>query len=262
MTEPFFTHAFFERYQLLTLQIDKNKQVFFEEILENFDFVEVLDNEIWEKNSKQENMQEEKKQPQTFSEFTFQQVLETFELESQEQDLFATVAPLVLDDWLNKAIKIAKKKRLRNEKERSECLINPILISLEERNDFSFRIFSGEYITINKEKGLKGEFDFAFVNNPKATELIAPIFTLVEAKQGDITKHWGQIAAQMVGAREENTSRNESIQSIFGCITSGELWRFMKLEDNCIYIDEKTYFLNELEKILGIFQYIVDFYRK
>lgn len=73
----------------------------------------------------------------------------------------------------------------------------------------------------------------------------------------------GQITAQMVGAREENKNRNEEVKAIFGCITSGELWRFMKIENDCIYIDERPFSIyTELEKILGIFQYIVDFYKE
>jgi len=250
---------------LLTLKIEENKKEFLLELLENFDFVEIQENTIWQEileTEKTTEMKKEDKKPKRFTDFTFQQVLDNFELESHRVELFAATETQEANEWLERAIKIAKNKVLRSEKERSESIIAPILTDLEARHDFNFRIFSGEFIDIDADKGLKGEFDFAFVNDTEATELVAPIFTLVEAKQGDITKHWGQIAAQMVGAREENKNRNEDIKAIFGCITSGELWRFMKLENDCIYIDERTYYLNELEKILGVFQYIVDFYKK
>ncbi len=203
----------------------------------------------------------QKTTPQTFRDFSFQQVKDNFGLQSQERNLFEAVAPLPLSDWLRQSIDMASGKVLRNEKERSECLISPILIDLEFRNEFSFRVFSGESIEVDAERGLKGEFDFAFVNDKHATELVAPIFTLVEAKQGDITKHWGQIAAQMLAAQLENKNRNKGTDTIFGCITTGELWRFLKLESNCFTIDTQTYYLPQLEKIVAIFQSIVDFYK-
>lgn len=248
---------------LITLEIEHAKKDFLMAILENFDFVSLQDNTIWQEILTKNDMEkEENKKPQTFRDFSFSQVLNNFNLDSQREELFSTVEPRQANDWLKQAMEMAKAKILRTEKERSECIISPILTELEFRHKSVFRMFSGESITIDKEKGLKGEFDFAFVKNPKATELVAPIFTLVEAKQGDITKYWGQIAAQMVGAREENKKRNENIKAIFGCITSGELWRFMKLENDIIYIDERPFSIyTELEKILGIFQYIVDFYK-
>lgn len=251
--------------ELITLEIEESKRAFLLELLGNFDFVEVQDNCIWKELfdiEKMIDMKKEETKPKRFTDFTFKQVLDNFNLESQRIELFTDTKPQAANEWLDRAIKIANNKILRSEKERSESIIAPILTDLEARHDFNFRIFSGEFIDIDADKGLKGEFDFAFVNDAEATELVAPIFTLVEAKQGDITKHWGQIAAQMVGAREENKNRKEDVKAIFGCITSGELWRFMKLENDCIYIDDRTYYLNELEKILGIFQYIVDFYRK
>jgi len=164
-------------------------------------------------------------------------------------------------EWLKTSLKVVKHKSLRTEKERSEYLIAPILTEMEIRNDFSFKIFSGEQVTIDKDRGLKGEFDFAFSKEKNSVELSAPIFTLVEAKQADITKHWGQLVAQMVGAREENKKQKKELHTIFGCVTSGENWQFAKLENDCVYIDTEIYYLVQIEKILGIFQYIIDFYK-
>lgn len=210
-----------------------------------------------------EMMQEEKpKKPTSFREFSFSQVLEAFNLNREKQNLFENIEQIEASVWLQHALKLAKQRPLRSEKERSETLISPILSEVQERNDFSFQIFSGEFLVVDKDKGLKGEFDFAFVNDKQKEELTAPIFTLVEAKQADITKHWGQITAQMVAAREENKKANKELSAIFGAITSGENWQFAKLENECVYIDTETYYLVQIEKILGIFQYIVDFYKE
>lgn len=52
------------------------------------------------------------------------------------------------------------------------------------------------------------------------------------------------------------------IDPIYGCVTTGDDWKFMKLENNVIYADKKTYYLGEIEELLGAFQTIIDHYKK
>ncbi len=203
--------------------------------------------------------EENEKFPKSFKDFDLRTAKESFGLREQEKHLFDDVQEIAVSDWLKKSLEKAKHKSLNSEKERSEMLISPILTEIEEMNHFSFKIFSGERLNIDASRGLSGEFDFAF-SKERTAHLEAPIFTLVEAQQADITKHWGQLVAQMVGAREENRNRHKVLPAIFGCVTSGENWHFAKLENDCVYIDTETYYLVQIEKILGIFQYIVDFF--
>ncbi len=35
-------------------------------------------------------------------------------------------------------------------------------------------------------------------------------------------------------------------------MTSGNLWRFLKLEDDTLYVDKIEYYLRDLPKLLGI----------
>ena len=87
----------------------------------------------------------------------------------------------------------------------------------------------------------------------------APIISIVEAKKNDLDLGIGQCIAQMIGAYQFNKQKNSNIKAIFGCITTGLEWKFLKLEkESFITIDTKIYYLNELEKILGIFQSIID----
>jgi len=39
---------------------------------------------------------------------------------------------------------------------------------------------------------------------------------------------------------------------VFGCVTSGSVWRFLKLEGTTLYIDRPEYYLRDAAKILGI----------
>ena len=39
---------------------------------------------------------------------------------------------------------------------------------------------------------------------------------------------------------------------MFGCVTSGSIWRFLKLEGSTLFIDQPEYYLRDAPKILGI----------
>ncbi len=55
------------------------------------------------------------------------------------------------------------------------------------------------------------------------------------------------IAAQIFNQRQEN-----DIQTIYGVVTTGSIWKFFKLEGTAIEIDTSEYFINNVAKILGI----------
>ena len=65
----------------------------------------------------------------------------------------------------------------------------------------------------------------------------------------------GQCIAQMVGAKIFNDKNNSNIIDIYGCVTTGEDWLFLKLNtlDNIVSIDSKKYYIDDVESILGIF---------
>jgi hypothetical protein len=46
-------------------------------------------------------------------------------------------------------------------------------------------------------------------------------------------------------------SRNQ-ISPIYGVVTTGEIWKFLRLENQVIEIDLSEYFLNQVNKIMGI----------
>jgi len=252
---------------LITLEIEESKREFLLELLENFDFVSIQDNAIWKEVLVNENLMEEMKKedkkPKRFTDFTLQDVKEIFDLEEKKREaIFDNITVLEPSAWLKEGFSALDQRSFNTEKERSEALIYPILFEIEKRNHFSFKLFSGENVNFNEEKGLKGELDFAY-SLKNTSYLEAPIFTVIEAKNDNITRHWGQILAQMIGVKEENAKEENDLKTIFGCISTGESWHFVKLENKFIHIDRRPFSIyTEIEKILGIFQYIVDFYKK
>ena len=93
---------------------------------------------------------------------------------------------------------------------------------------------------------------------PRRVSLEAPIFCLVESKNQAIEDGFTQCAAEMYAARLFNQQNNEPFEIIYGAVTNGYDWSFLKLEGNTVYVDIDRYFINELPKLLGILQFIVD----
>ena len=62
----------------------------------------------------------------------------------------------------------------------------------------------------------------------------------------------------MYAAQKFNEIKKRDIPVIYGCVTTGDDWQFLKLKENTITFDNKRFYLNEVSNILGAFQYIVD----
>lgn len=197
-----------------------------------------------------------------YSDFSLTQVKKVFGLTEKSVQLFSDVATLEPSNWLQETLSYSIKLALSSssEKARSEFIIAPILIELERRNPNTISIYSGEKLDVDEEQGLKGECDFILAKSPVSLTMHAPILSLVEAKKSDIKGGLGQCIAQMLGAQRFNELESNSISGIYGCVTTGEDWQFLKLEGNFIWVNNQRYYINELEKILGIFQFIVDSY--
>ncbi|WP_366558392.1 hypothetical protein [Okeania sp. SIO3B5] len=57
----------------------------------------------------------------------------------------------------------------------------------------------------------------------------------------------------MIAAQIFNQQQGNQISTIYGVVTTGNIWKFLKLENTEVHIDLTEYFINNLEKILGIF---------
>jgi len=198
-----------------------------------------------------------------YSDFSLIQVKKVFGLTEKPINLFNDLGEIEASHWLKETLEISLKLALSSssEKARSEFIIAPILLEIEKRNQENFSIFSGERLDVDEEKGLKGECDFILSKGPISSTIQAPIFSLVEAKKNDIKEGLGQCLAQMLGAKQFNQNEGNEIDIIFGCVTTGEDWQFLKLDDNVIYMDIRRYYISELNNIIWIFQSIVDTYQ-
>lgn len=137
------------------------------------------------------------------------------------------------------------------EKARSELIVAPLLAMLK-LNLKTISLFSGIEFNIDQKTGLCGRCDFILSKSPQQYRLEAPIFMLVEAKNDNIKNGIAQCGAEMVAAQIFNIKRQNEIKEIYGCVTTGSLWKFFKLIENNFYIDINEYHIQPLERIIGI----------
>ncbi len=62
----------------------------------------------------------------------------------------------------------------------------------------------------------------------------------------------------MLGAILFNQSQNNNSTAVYGCVTTGEIWQFLELEKQTVSFDNCHYYINHLNRIIGILQTIVE----
>ena len=194
-----------------------------------------------------------------YSDFTLKKVKAQFDLKLIEQtDLFSTldeieISPL-LAELLTQNIPLAL--AMGTEKARSELIIVNIFLELKKRLNISF--FSGIDFTVDKSQGLNGFCDFLISQSSEQLFLEAPVIALVEAKNEKIVGGLGQCIAEMWAARLYNQQENQVLPYIYGVVTTGHAWKFLKLDGNKVYIDIEDYYIKNPEKILAILTYMIN----
>lgn len=143
------------------------------------------------------------------------------------------------------------------EKARSEAIINPVLLEVRNILNQQISVFSGEEFNVDAAVGLTGVCDFLISRSPEQLEVEAPAIVMVEAKKGDLKVGLGQCIAEMVAAQKFNEAKGRSISAIYGSVSSGTAWRFLKLEGQIVTIDLTDYPLPTVDKILGFLVWMV-----
>ncbi len=194
-----------------------------------------------------------------YSDFSLKEVINKFELKLVEEYLFAKSIKNKLikqNEFLKTSISRGLNTPLNSEKARSEALVYPILVEIQERNNREFLVHSGENLDIDKNLGLNGECDFIISKGVKL--ITSPIICIVEAKKHDIDLGLGQCTAQMIGSQIFNQQNKSQTKIIYGIVTTGKEWQFLKLNEKILTIDLDDYFIDQIDKILTILQLIFD----
>ena len=155
-------------------------------------------------------------------------------------------APLWLADTLARGMQLA----LVSEKARSEFIVAPILLAVRELSGGRVSILSGQRLDVDPARHLQGECDFILARSEPLPRLRAPLLTMVEAKKNDIEAGLGQCIAQMVAAQIFN-ERSGQKEAVYGCVTTGEDWQFLRLEGQAVVIDTMRRYINDVASVLA-----------
>jgi hypothetical protein len=133
-------------------------------------------------------------------------------------------------------LKDASKEALGTEKAKSEYVIVPTLKELRRANPKMFSSFSGYEFNVDSKQDLSGYCDFILSLEAEKGEITAPVFCIVEAKEGKPRK------------------------VIYGCVTNAFSWCFLKLEDKNLLIDPNYVPLTftKPDEVLAVLQWILD----
>ena len=190
-----------------------------------------------------------------FSSFTIKKVQKEFSLEIIDNvDLFSGMEPREISNHLKETLSdnVSLAVSVNTEKARSELIIAPVLVEIRKIFNKKISFFSGIEMNIDKERDLVGFCDFIISKSPEQLFLSTPVISVVEAKNENIMNGLGQCAAEMIASQIFNEQDGTTLSKIYGVVTSGNLWKFLKLEGNKIYIDLDDYSIKEVSKIIGI----------
>ena len=191
-----------------------------------------------------------------YSDFDLIKVRRDFGLQIDEQpDLFAGVPSVqpsatlahVLIETAHLAIAI------NTEKARSAMLITPVLLDIWRQAQSQISLFSGTEFHVDEARGLTGYCDYILSRSKEQLTINVPVVMIVEAKNENIKGGLGQCIAEMIAAQIFNEREGTAIETMYGAVTTGEIWKFLKLAGAVVSIDLSDYYIvRDVHKILGI----------
>ncbi len=195
-----------------------------------------------------------------YSDFTnIAQLENQFGIRQTFDKIFVTIPLIEPSEHLKIDLADAKEMPLLNsEKAKSEFLIVPVLKEIRRRNRH-FSIFSGYTFDVDREQSLVGICDYILSAAIDSLEIKSPIFCLVEAKNRTTVEGIPQVASEMIAAQIFNEKAHNPISVIYGCVSTGSEWLFLKLENKVLTIDTNSYYLipSDLPRLLGILNEVI-----
>jgi hypothetical protein len=191
----------------------------------------------------------------SYSDFTLKKAKEEFGLSLIEnQDLFAATPAVEISEYLSTTLSynVPLAMAVGTEKARSEWIIASVLIEIKKLLNNNISLFSGVILDVDKERGLTGFCDFIISQSQEQFYINAPIITVVEAKNEYIAGGLGQCVAEMYASALFNEREGHPVAAVYGAVTTGNTWKFLKLAGNAVYIDLQEYHIANAGKIVAI----------
>ncbi len=196
----------------------------------------------------------------SYSDFTLELACREFTLDVQDElDLFSAVPPVRVSPLLGAILEehVPLATSIHTEKARSELIVAPVLVEVRKLMGRRISLFSGVELNVDAARGLNGTCDFILAAAPVQLFLQRPAVMIVEAKNDNVKSGLGQCVAEMVAARIFNQAQADGPSTLHGAVTTGSIWKFLKLDGSTVFIDHPEYYPDHMEKILGILMHCV-----
>lgn len=191
----------------------------------------------------------------SYSDFSIDEVKTRFQLRIAEaQEYFADIPPVSVSDFLIQMLaeNIPLAVAISTEKARSELIIIPVLLEVRRQVLRRISLFSGVEFTVDQSRGLNGVCDYLLSLSPEQLTIEVPVVAVVEAKNDNLKSGLGQCMAEMFAACLFNQQKGRAIPRVYGVVTTGSLWKFLRLEGDVVSLDLREYPISELQRVVGI----------
>jgi hypothetical protein len=192
-----------------------------------------------------------------YTDFTLESAEAELGVSSRPGVVFPDLQPLPVPDWLADLLARGMQLALVSEKARSEFIVAPLLLAVRDAAGGTVAILSGQRLDVDPSRRLLGECDFLLARSEPVPRLRAPVMAVVEAKKNDIEGGLGQCIAQMVAAQLYNERSGEAVESVYGCVTTGEDWQFLRLVGTAVTLHRPRLYIDNVGLILAAFDVAV-----
>jgi len=190
-----------------------------------------------------------------YNTFTLEGLKREFKLDVLEhRDLYGAVKPVAISAHLRQALDEGAPLALAmsTEKARSELIIAPILMEVRRQCGGRVSLFSGMEFSVDPAKGLSGFCDFLLSASASQLTIEAPVLAVVEAKNENIRLGIPQCIAEMLAAVIFNEKSGAAERAVYGAVTTGSDWRFLRMRGLTVEVDREEYYLREVDRVVGV----------
>ncbi len=197
----------------------------------------------------------------SYSQFTLEELEDKFAIKIEDKlEIFSKIPEADYSEFLKNILEynIPLALEIATEKAKSEMIIAPILIELRQQFNSQISLFSGKEFNVDVAKGLNGFCDFLISKSPSQLMIKSPVVMLVEAKNDNISSGLSQCIAEMIAAQIFNQKQGNNINTIYGIVTTGTNWKFLRLTHSLVEVEALEYFINNVGKIFGILKSFIE----
>lgn len=137
-----------------------------------------------------------------------------------------------------------------SEASRCETVIYPVLRDVCRQFVTHYSLWSHKSISVAADDRLTGTPDYIIAQRSELGKNVLgfPLVLIVEAKQNNFTKGWGQCLAELVAAQALNENAE---RAVYGIVTDAEVWQFGKLTGAIFTRNQTRATIDDLPKVFG-----------